>query len=166
MPRVNRVEHCRKSPGACGKCGEEIKIKDAYVWWKFRYGGKCIRCAKPGCVPKPSDLTQSEFYGTLYSIQEAGFTADTLEDLESERDDIKGQLEELRDEQEEKRSNMPESLQESDTGNTLQERYDALEEAVNNLDSVNFNKEDDETLDEAIERTRQELSDILDSSSV
>ena len=70
MPRLNVVNKCRKSPGSCGKCGDKIDKGQPYKWWKFRYGGKRVRCAKPECAPKSSDLTQSEFYGTLYGIQE------------------------------------------------------------------------------------------------
>ena len=35
MPRTNRVEKSRKSPGACSMCGTKIKVGDAYVWWAF-----------------------------------------------------------------------------------------------------------------------------------
>jgi len=48
-----------------------IKVGDSYYWWKFRFGGKHIS----RYWPRPSQLTQSEFYSTLYGCQE------TIEDL-------------------------------------------------------------------------------------
>lgn len=148
MPRVNRVEHARKSPGNCGKCGCVIQAGAPYVWWKFRYGGKRVRCGQAACAPKPADLTQSEFLSTLYDIQETTFPADTIEDLESAKDEVVSRLEELRDQQEEKRSNMPDSLQESDTGNMLQERYDAIDSAISDIESVDITDLDPEDKDE------------------
>ena len=42
MPRVNYVKKARKAiPGA------DIKVGDAYYWWKFRYGGKHVSKIRP-----------------------------------------------------------------------------------------------------------------------
>lgn len=186
MPRVTTVAKARKNAGTCEKCGTEIKKGDSYKWWKFRFGGKHVRCSKTECVPRPSDLTQSAFLGTLADLQTNGFTGDTIDDLESERDNIVSELESLRDEQEEKKSNMPDSLQESATGELLQERYDALDEAVNELSGIDISLEDDEpekeedetdetfkerqekfeeAKQEKIESIKQELQDVLDNIS-
>lgn len=32
-------------PRKCGTCGKEIASGDVYYWWKFRFGGRHIRCA-------------------------------------------------------------------------------------------------------------------------
>lgn len=61
MPRVHFVKSARKAQKAHG-----IKKGDSYYWWKFRYGGK--RVSKT--MPRSSQLTQSEFLGEMYSIQE------------------------------------------------------------------------------------------------
>lgn len=143
MPRVNRVDKSRKSPGNCGKCGTEIKAGDPYVWWKFRFGGKHIRCGKSECGPKPADLTQSEFLSTLYGIQSQNFEdCESITDLESARDDAVSDLESLRDECEEKRNNMPEQLQDSDSGNLLQGRIDGLQEMIDALQAVDVAGDD------------------------
>jgi hypothetical protein len=128
MPRVTHVKSARKDNPVCQK-GEP------YFWWKFRYGGKRYSLTRP----KPSQLTQSEYLGTVYGLQEqieAWGSITNEDDLEMFKDEVRGQLEELRDTTEESRENMPESLQDSPTGELLQERYDALDEAVNEIDSI------------------------------
>lgn len=126
-----------------------------------------MRCTDPACAPRPKDLTNSEFLSTLYGIQETDFSGpDNIDDLASMVDEVKSDLETLRDEQEDKRSNMPEQLQESDTGNMLQERYDALDEAINNLDGVDLSfdepeKEEKETDEKFKERFEEALNDRL-----
>lgn len=109
------------------------KKGDTYYEWTFRYGG--MRRSKT--PPKQSQLTQSEFLSEFYSIQEE---ISEMTDLES-FDDIKSRIEQLRDDQEEKRSNMPEQLQDSASGEMLQERYDALDEWVSDLDSIDLDTE-------------------------
>lgn len=139
MPRVTRVEKCRHSPGQCGKCSTKIKKGEPYLWWKFRTGGrggsKHVRCAKPECAPKASDLTQSEFWGEIYAMQEQGITGDTFSDLKDSRDEVANRLTEMADELEEKRNNMPEGLQDGETGNMLQERADACRDAATELEN-------------------------------
>jgi hypothetical protein len=146
MPKVYHVKKCRKSPGKCGKCGCEIKVGDPYVNWSFRRSvGKAwvadtrIRCDKPACKPTPKDLTSSEFMRALYEIQEHDFTNNTTqEDMESMRDDVIGELESLRDETREKFDNMPEGLQQGDTGQTLEQRCEALDDVIIELQDIDI----------------------------
>ena len=134
MPRVNTVKKCRKSPGSCTKCGAKIPTGQPYVWWQFAYSSKTIRCSSPGCAPKASDLTRSEFYQTLYGIQEGlDYAIQTFREdgdgsalgsaLEGSAEEIRNLGEECR----EKYDNMPEGLQQGDTGQLLEERADACE---------------------------------------
>ena len=150
MPRITIVKAAQKNQGECGKCGAKIKKGDGYKWWKFRYGGRRVRCLKPECAPKPSDLTQSEFYGTLYGIQEPVEEAlesfrngGELGDLASALNDAAGELRELGEECQGKLDNMPEGLQQGDTGQLLENRAqeceskaDELESAANEIESV------------------------------
>lgn len=46
---VHTVKKCRKSPGDCGRCGRTIKKGEPYIHWKFRYGGKRVRCLECPC---------------------------------------------------------------------------------------------------------------------
>lgn len=135
MPRVTMVNKARKAQGTCGKCGAKIKKGDSYRWWRFRYGGRRVRCAKSECRPKPSDLTQSAFYGTLYDIQ------DSLEDAVTNRDadGLRSAADELRNLGEEcssNRDNMPEGLQDSETGELLQTRAEECESRADELESA------------------------------
>lgn len=131
MPRVNRIT---KSLTAhkCGKCGADIPKGSAYLWWKFRFGGKYIRCSKPECAPKGSDLTQSEYLGAAADFEDSFNSAEDLDVLREIADEIRN----LGQEQEDKRSNMPDSLQESDTGNLLQERAEACENTASEIESA------------------------------
>lgn len=187
MPRVTKVEKCRKAQGQCTKCGDKIKVGDPYVWWKFQFGPRLVRCAKAECYPKPSDLTRSEFLGQLYDLQARDIDGESVEDLESIKDELVSDLDSMRSDCEDKRSNMPEQLQDSDTGNLLQERIDALENAVSELEAIDFapdlepepeqkKDEKDEAFnerhteweqakDEALDAIRTEISDALNNIS-
>lgn len=61
-----------------------------------------------------------------------------LEELDSLRSEIKEQLEEVRDEEQEALDNMPESLQESERGQQMQEYIDAIESAITELDYIDL----------------------------
>lgn len=184
MPRINRVDKAQKSPGKCGHCGKEIAAGEPYLWWKFRRSGKYIRCGETACAPKGSDLTQSPYFGTLAKIQEnLKLDGDTLDALESERDDLVEQLNSLRDEQEEKLNNMPEGLQQGSTGELLQERMDTLESAVSDLEGIDFSEPDTdevkaegqtkeefdaavaEQLEQKLEELRDEIRNVVDNIS-
>lgn len=191
MPRVNSVTKCRKSPGTCTKCNEVINVGEPYVFWAFMVGGrggpKIVRCGKPQCRPTRSDLTQSEFYSQLYAIQDSGFGCETLEELESARDEKAEELRNLGQEQQDKLDNMPDGLRDGDTGQLLQERADACEEVASELESIDvpssasvledepYNKEEHEgeskeeyekrVLAEKLEEVKGELEEALGNIS-
>jgi hypothetical protein len=98
---------------------------------------------KPACAPKASDLTQSEFLGTLYGLQERlseaveGFRGSgEAGDLESELNDIASELRTLGEECQEKYDNMPEGLQQGDTGQLLENRSQECESKADELESA------------------------------
>lgn len=162
MPRVHHIQKARKSYPEFG-----IKKGDAYYRWsiKLHRGGLVRMSLTP---PKRSQLTVSEFYSTLYALQEQNeFTkCQDFSELESMRDEVAGELEQLRDEQQEKLDNMPEGLQQGSTGELLQERYDALESAVDDLTGVDIPEMDepedgDEDYDSELHRVADELDGIL-----
>lgn len=134
MPRVTHVEHARKEQ----KCdnGEIVKVGEPYYWWKFRYGSKHVSKTQP----RPSQLTQSEFLGTIYDLQDRieEISSDDIREgtAESIIDDVISQLEDLKSETEDKLSNMPEQLQDSDTGQLLQGRCDSIDEWIGDLENV------------------------------
>lgn len=184
MPRVTFVKSARKD-NPVAKKGE------SYYWWKFRYGGKRYSKTRP----RQSQLTQSAYFGTVYSLQEEVEDAPVLEaaDIESLRDSIQSQVEDLSQESQDSLDNMPDQLQYSPTGELLQERVDACDYAVSDLenievefefdedepapedfeDEVEFNDEQneweerkDDALESWLEERKQEIFDSLDQCIV
>lgn len=138
-----------------------IVAGESYWWWQFKGGNKQYSKTKP----RNSQLTQSGYLSTVYDIQdeigELRANVTDANDLSSSVEDIKSRLEELRDEQEEKKSNMPEGLQEGPTGELLQERYDALDNAVSEFDGLDLDYEEPDEDD-----LREELKDAVDKSDL
>jgi len=168
MTRVHFVKKSRKDYPDFG-----IKKGDSYYWWSFKFGPTL----KSKIQPKLSQLTQSEFLGSIYDISDRIESLSTYDDLESEVSEIISELETLRDDCEEKRSNMPEQLQDSGSGEILQNRVDSVQEMIDELEGINTEieeptdeevkddigeKEQDETkerYEERLEERREEMSD-------
>lgn len=144
MPRVHFVEKARKD-NPVAKKGE------SYYWWQFRFGGKRYSKTRP----KPSQLTQSDFLSQAYEIQEriaemSPLDFEDIGDIECLIEEIVGDIENLGSEQEDKLSNMPDQLQDSDTGQLLQERIEAMENWASELQEV-VGRIDELTIEEMIE---------------
>lgn len=112
-----------------------IKKGESYYWWKFRFGGKHFSKTQPS----RSQLTQSEFYGRVYDLEDRIAALEADENLPSEIEDIASELRDIASECEDKRNNMPESLQDSDSGQLLEERAQAMESAADEFESIDFN---------------------------
>src|SRR3990167_3481460 len=170
MAKVYTVKKARKDQGPCGKCGIQIKAGEGYLYWAFMIGGRGgplhKRCLQPQCSPLPSDLTQSDFWGTVYELQARTWDDSDLDSLESDKDSVRDDLQSLLDDTSGKLDNMPEGLQQGDVGQLLQERIDALESTINDLDSIDIYWEEpgqdkDETKEDFEERKNQELQDRI-----
>lgn len=144
MTRAHFVKIARKDNPA-------VKKGESYWWWKFRHGSKHYSKEKP----KQSQLTQSEFLSTIYEIEERMENIDTG-DLEGFIEQVKEDLETLRDETEEKLDNMPEQLQDGDTGMLLQGRIDAVDEMINEFEAVEVEIDAGEIENEVREDNEQE----------
>lgn len=135
----------------------------ATTHWSFQYGGTHYSKTPP----KRSQLTQSSFLQEVYSLQEdiPEMTADDVEGLEAIREDIILRAEELRDQCQDSFDNIPEQLQEYGAGSTLQERIDALDNYISELESIDLDdmdeKEDDETDEEFEARKEDWVNDKL-----
>lgn len=150
MPRVTFVKKARKAHPAGG-----IKKGESYYWWAFMQGGRGGPKHYSKTPPKASQLTQSEFLGAFYDIEEeiGALSADSgLGDATAE---IAQRLHELADEQESKKSNMPDGLQEGDTGQMLEQRTERCNEIADELEGLTFDydgdKEDKEDAEDADE---------------
>jgi len=137
MPRVTFVKKAQKDDESAG-----IKKGDSYYWWKFPFSG--IRKSKT--PPKPSQLTQSAFKSAMCELEEriGNLTAggNNIDDLRSEIESIAEDIRALGEEQTEKKSNMPEGLQEGSTGELLENRANECEEMAGQLDSIDLDTEE------------------------
>ncbi len=150
MARAIFVKSARKDNPEHG-----IKKGESYYWWKFRFGGKHYSKT----APKQSQLTSSDFLSQVYSIEERLAEVSNLEEAVSERDEVVEELRGLADEQEEKRSNMPEGLQDGPTGELLQGRYDSCNEFADELEAIDLDIEKDE--DESDEDFQSRVDDVI-----
>ena len=137
---------------------------ESYWTWAFMTGPQMYSKTRP----RQSQLTQSEFMSTYYGIMEQIEDWDpedrdesTLEDFV---EDIKSQLEELRDETQERLDNMPESLQESDSGQLLQERIDECDNLISEFESIDtsFDYDEDDLEDEKQQAWEDKVQEIKD----
>lgn len=146
MARATFVKAAAKDYPAQG-----IKKGESYWWWKFRYGSRQISKTEP----RRSQLTQSEFYGQVYDIEDEIGALSADDGLQSAVEDIASRLREIGEQCTEKRDNMPEGLQDSETGTLLEERASAMESAADELEAIDFddNPEDywTEKLDEVVD---------------
>lgn len=126
MPKLNHVAKARKD-------NPVVKKGEPYYWWKFAFGAKQFSKNRPA----RSRLTQSEFFGQIWSLEDSFPDGiDTTDGLKSAFDEFIGDLTTIMEETEEKKENMPESLQESPTGELLTERYEALEGWIGEIECL------------------------------
>jgi hypothetical protein len=141
MARAHFVKAARKDYPEHG-----IKKGESYYWWAFMVGGRGGKKRYSKTAPTRSQLTQSEFYGRLYDIEDAvqALTVTDADTMKSECDDFAEQLRELGQEQRDKFDNMPEGLQQGDTGQRLEERADWCEERADEFEQIDFDDFDGE----------------------
>ncbi len=163
MPRVTFVKTARKDNSVCLK-------GQSYYWWKFRYGGKRLSLTPP----RPSQLTQSAYFGAVRALSEQvgdWFSGKReIADVEDFLAEIRDELESIGSECQDSLENIPESLQYAPTGELLQERIDACDNATVELESVDIEFEsdldddadDDEIADEVNERLLEIESEVIE----
>jgi DNA-directed RNA polymerase subunit RPC12/RpoP len=120
----------------CGKCGAPILPGETYKKLMGRFIQTRFACQN--CKFKRSETTSSEYLSQLWALQD-DFVIDGEESVES----LISELETLRDEQQDKLDNMPEGLQEGDTGQLIQERLDSVDDAINTLESLEWPDEEE-----------------------
>lgn len=88
--------------------------------------------------PRQSQLTQSEYTGACLAAQETVEDADTsdYESVVSAMQDAAQQIREAGEGCDERFNNMPEGLQQGDTGQLLEQRRDAAESLADELESA------------------------------
>lgn len=157
MGRVHHVKKARKDNKAAGiKKGQEY-------WWvahKTARGGFKRYFTKP---PRPSQCTQSDFYQALYGLQEEmqDAKAETMGEVEGLRDSWAEQAREIGSEQQDKFDNMPEGLQQGETGQLLEERANAMNEYADEIEGVDCDLDESEGHDSELEQANECLQQII-----
>lgn len=155
MTRAHFVKKAQKDYPEFG-----IKKGDSYWHWAFAFGPKY----KSKTQPTRSQLTRSSFLSTLYSIEDGISNAfkecTTSDDLESSMEQLISDIEELRDETQNSLDNMPSQLQDADSGQLLQERIEALESWISDLQSIDLSIEDDLSDEEKANRIQEIIEEI------
>lgn len=142
MAKVHFVKKARKDIPIAG-----VKAGESYYWWQnYKRPKKYSKTP-----PKRSQTAGSSFYQELYSIDESIEEADIVDRdaLKAILEESISSLEELRDQTQESLDNMPEGLQQGDTGQLMQERIDALDTYIDELQQIDAD-DDDEPLDDQI----------------
>lgn len=167
MPKVHHVKKARKAIPLIG-----VKPGDDYYWWAIRLKGqRSGRKYVSKTQPKPSQLTSSDYMRSILELQEEHYIGRDWDDMECRRDDVRDRIQEILDEQQGRLDNMPEGLQQGDTGQLIQERIDCCENAVSELDSLdipekeNFDGEegDEEALQAWMDEQADELYEAVDN---
>lgn len=135
-----------------------VKKGESYYHWSFRFGPMHISKT----APKRSQLTQSEWLSQFYQLEEemAEASASSVEELESLRDDWLQNIESMRDEAQDRLDNMPEGLREnSNSGQTLQEYVDALENWMQELEGVDLSIDEEDLRSQATQEVSENGSE-------
>lgn len=163
-PKVKKGYRIDKSKPADENDTLLCKKGETYYWWVFRYGGK----RESKSYPKQSQLTQSDFLQRFYATQES-FEHVDAEDLQMRIEEAVSELQELADEQREKKDNMPYQLQDGDIGMMLEERADGLDEIVSELESIDASGyedlDEDDSKEEWLEEKIDEVNSAFESAS-
>lgn len=135
MARATFVKAARKDYPEHG-----IKKGESYYWWAFMVGGRGGAKRYSKTPPTRSQLTQSEFYGRLYDIEDRvnALEASDADEMKSECDSIAEELRELGQEQTDKFDNLPENFQNGESGERLTERAEWCESQADEFEQIDF----------------------------
>lgn len=129
MARLTRVAHARKEGLTCERCQVEIAKGDPYQWWKFRLGGKHIRCMKH--TPASWERESNSKRQSVMQAEDAVMDAQAAEDQQEAID----KLQEAIDYAENVRDEFQSAVDSwADTNLQYSYQYEAFESAVQELE--------------------------------
>ena len=144
MARLHFVKKARKADKAAG-----IKKGDSYYWWKFMVGGRGGVKRKSKVKPRRSSLTQSEFLAAMYDAEDdlavvlAAFESDgDFEELATACESASEMVRQTGEDCQSKYDNMPDGLQQGDTGQLLEQRVQQADEIADELENAATNIRD------------------------
>jgi hypothetical protein len=130
MARVKFQKAMKDYPAAGIKKGQR------YYYVRIKTGPRSSREMRSLTPFKQSQLTTSEYLSAAYALTERFDELSDLATLESELESLASDARELGEEQQAKFDNMPDSLQQGDTGQLIEERANAMSEWADNLDQA------------------------------
>lgn len=122
--------HHRRANKAYPQAG--IEKGDMYYFAQIKTGPRSSRTIRQKTPIKPSQMTSSEYLQSVFAIQEGAESYSSLDDYEGVPDGLRGIAERER----EKFENMPGSLQQSDTGQLLEERASSCDEIADRIEEI------------------------------
>ncbi len=162
MARVEEVAHARKSPGACGRCGVEIKGREVvdgrpvpgdpyrHASPGFR-GPKLVRCMKFECRFRASDLTTSKM-ASVYAAQESAHDSldELLEGDWTDTDEVQSILSSMADEVRDVGQEYTDAADAMGAaGEEMTEKADAIDSYADDLENITFDDPPEEDGDDA-----------------
>lgn len=161
MSRVKTVKNNYKEL-TCGKCHQAIPKGAGYLWTKPRYGSRKVRCLKPACAFKPSDLSSSKAAIVHDAIDDA---RKQIQNAESQ-DDIQSILQSVAETAREVGQEYQDASDAWAGGNghpDFQEKANQCESFADELDSWSFSGEaDEETVRAKAADTKEEQDGTAD----
>lgn len=130
MTRSHFVKSARKDYPSDG-----IQKGDSYWYWEFAFNPRTYRSKSQ---PKQSQLTQSEYFRSAYEFIERAEEFKAGSSLETDTESLIEDIDLLAEDCEDRRSNMPDQLQDAPSGELLQNRADALRDLSSTLGSIDF----------------------------
>lgn len=122
-----------------------ISKGQGYYWWYAPRSSRKVRARKvrSRTPPRRSQLTSSEFLSDIWEAEDrlgeaaVGVNSqESLKDFAEELEYVASDLRTLAQEQEDKLGNLPDSLQESETGTLLRDRQENCERIADELDQL------------------------------
>lgn len=133
MAKVQVIQKSRKEY-KCSKCGKVIPVGSKYYKGEINFGPTIIRCSD--CKLEAWEVTTSDWQlstGAIINRWEENYGLS-----ESTPEEIRNEIESIMSDQQDRLDNMPEGCQEGDVGQLIQERIDACEATMDELDSIDI----------------------------
>lgn len=147
MGKVQVIQKSRKEC-KCNKCGRIIPVGSKYYKGEINFGPTIRRCES--CGLEAWEVTTSDYQlqvGEIVYRWQDNYSKD-----QNGVEEIVSELESIRDDLQDRLDNMPEQLQEADTGMLIQERIEMLEDAISELENIDEDSIKEEKLREYAEQ--------------
>lgn len=142
----------------CVICKKTIAIGEEYWKHSFLYGPTVIHCGKHPF--KRAQLTRSDYLQTIYTIMDdETIAADLPSELEEVKDNYVEELGSLQEQCNDSFDNIPDSLKDADVGQLLQDRIDRIDTTISELENIDFDDVDRDTIVDENEQDSDENDD-------